>query len=279
MKKVNENKRKILRRWRKTKDLLDFFKTAKQLNEQNAELLSRNKSFLSEIKKIRSHFSIPELNLMSDVILVDLGKYTDALSNWVETFLSKKQKVKLQERIFKILEKFCLPINFYDWVEHWILYNRRPPWAPIFNFDLIENYDKLSPLTPMTIGEKQFLKWYIRRTLKLKRKGRIPKKISQAYREILTNLSKIKNTRRRLRNFEVGLRALTFKPKTIMYYDYTEEKNIYTKTSLRNLAEQIADKKFRRATKADYRKIYQNLRKAKERIENQIDMRFKRKVR
>jgi len=261
-------------------ELSKYFKVSDELNYERASLLLSNDKFLKDIQLSRKKISIPDLDPKTDIVLIeDFG-----ISNWLESS-SQAVKNRLDQRIKRILKKYYLPINFYDWLESYLLYNREPYGFPIKSMGALwENFERLNPKLPLTTGEKKFLKEYLRQKFNLKTKGRLPKKMAKAYKVFLENLSKIKNTKRRLRNMEIALRALDCKKcqdRFEMVEKYgiegdPEEKLSTGRPLLKTLAEEIAEEKYKKPTKLEYKKTYRNLRQAKRRFPKQAVKRFKR---
>lgn len=190
-----------------------YFKPSSGLNKERALMLAVNEKFSLEIKSIRREFNIPRLSPKKDVIPFNTENYTSTESCWLENNL--QEKAEIDKKIHELLKKFYLPINFYDWLKYYILY-KQPDWFPLYNwFDLATtDYNKLEKL-PLTTGEKVFLKQLVRKRLCLEKYGKTSQKLHKAYKEFSKKLSKIKNTKRKYRNFPTYLKILQEKGKLI----------------------------------------------------------------
>jgi hypothetical protein len=258
------------------KELEREFGISSNLNKDIVKLISINNDFLPRIKSLQRELNIPSLELGDDLIILEHEDMEIDASYWLENHRTKKEK--LRKKILQIMVDFGLPINFYDWIEAYVLYNKKPRWIPLYsNYDLLLSMFYLNELKglPLTTGEKNFLKREVRKRLKMNKTGRLPKKTSKAYQNFLEFLVKIKNKRRRLKNIDLGLKIRSFKSKIIPYYDYTVMEESKMRTTLESIAGKIAYKKFSSPTDEDVKKAYQNIRKAKERVKKQAIQRLK----
>jgi len=243
-----------------------YFLASKGLNEERAKLLPTNKNFKKEILLVRKKLNIPNLLMEEDILLAE----ETTKSKWLE--LSGKKHI-LDEEIKKILQKCYLPINFYDWLESYILYGKKPSWSPIRSgFDLLVDYDRLNPQTPLTSGEKKYLTHSLRKIFDLDGRGRIPKKLSIAWKQFLNNLSKIKNTKRRYKNLSLYFKILTSKKEKIEDAKESGETFFREKTTYADIVPIIYNCDM---SPKEQQKVAKRLRKIKSRHKETIKNRFK----
>lgn len=138
--------------------------------------------FRKDINKIRNAYGISNLNPENDITVGDIsiGGESQSVcgSKFIDSMNPNKRK-GLHRELIKLLAKYRLPLNFYDWTESFVLYGRRhPQWKPLFNFGLLyqlADYPEWARLIPLTTEEKRDLKKQIRSLYTSSKKGKLPK--------------------------------------------------------------------------------------------------------
>jgi hypothetical protein len=243
-----------------------YFGTRAKLNKEKVLVLSRNNDFISDIDKVREFLKIPKLDPSNDFrvfeyqgeMMEDSGFLYEKNNNYI---------VKFEREIRKILKKYELPINFTDWIEHAVLYNKFLKTGPKYNPEIVSQIShdtKEAKRIGLTTREKQFVKDYIR--LKIKTEGKNQKDFDNFYKTICKALVKSKNTRRQSKNISIAIKTLN-KPNEVKEYDWTEEKEITHKFSFNDLAQKLVDKDL---NELEIKKIANKLRQQKHRINRKI---------
>lgn len=242
----------------------EYFGTRKALNEELLEHI-QGKDFKEKIKSIRRKLSIPRIKFEDDVIEFFWKDDVEVESRWL---LAQDESVKnkVDIEVKKALE-IGLPIGFYNWVQHYILYGKKPKWMPLYNLNIandIINYPEELNRIPLTSQEKK----YIRKSAKsrLGIKGRPSKRHQEAYSELLQALSRSKNKKRRFRTLKTALKTQEL-GKTRTVYDSFSNEYVSTKVNSKDLATIIFNDETGRKS--------QNVRKQKERLIKRKEMMVK----
>ncbi len=190
----------------------EYFGTRKHFIEEFITFLKNPKtpiaiSFNERISQIKKRYRIPHLRPHEDIKDFPIGDAIDAESVWLH---SQKNKDKMISDINAILNDYNLPRNFFDWVQYRLLYNKTPPWVPVYNWDLPfqidDNPNELKRML-VTSREVQYLKSFFRRRLGIKR--RPPKKSLIIYKHICEIIDKApKNKMRSFRIMATALKTL-----------------------------------------------------------------------
>jgi hypothetical protein len=145
-----------------TKEANKLLSTRKRFNQENVLLLLKNDLFLNEVKQIQKSLKIPKLNIEDDLQdgFVDMEDETInvATSEWLDQ-QSKTKRITLKRHINKLIDRFELPLNFYNWLEAYILY-RKSPYKPLFNSNYIDDFIRIPKERErigLTTQEKEFM--------------------------------------------------------------------------------------------------------------------------
>lgn len=218
----------------------EFFDTRKELNDEKITYLNLDKNLKNDVKAIRDKLNIPKLAPNEDIFTFEETEHSiGADSNWLFRSSPHSQNV-FENEIDKLLEKYLLPKNFHDWLQFYILYNRKPPWKPLYNWDLLEQIIKdidEPQRIPLTTKEKEFARWVFRYITKSK-SGRPRKELRKAYNELLEALSKGKNSTRRARVLKQAIKTFD-KGKIEKYFDPVKGKDVVEKPTYKKLAVKI----------------------------------------
>jgi len=243
----------------------EFFDTRKALNEEAVTYLNIEENLKNDVREIRKRLKIPKLNPRDDIFTFDASEHSiEADSEWLFRRSSQSQEEFLSE-VEQLMKKYSLPKNFYDWLQFYILYDKEPPWKPLYNWDLLEQIMKdtnESERIPLTTKEKKFVRWAFRYITKSK-SGRPKKEYQKAYGELLEALSKSKNSTRRSRVLRQAIETLD-KGEIEKYYDPVEGKNVIERPTYKKLAVKIdmdASNKERDRLAATLRKQNERLKK------------------
>lgn len=249
-----------------------FFDTRKALNEEKVTYLHLEKNLKKDIKAIRGKFNIPNLVPEDDVFTFEESEHSlEADSNWLFRSSIYIQKAFTNE-VEQLINEYSLPKNFYDWLQFYILYNQKPPWKPLYNWDLLQqlgdNKDEAQRI-PLTTKEKKFVRWAFRYITKSK-PGRPKKEYQNAYKELIKALSESKNSNRRSRTLVQSTKTFD-KGQTEKYFDPVEGKDVVEKPTYKKLAVKIDIN----ATEEERDRLAATLRKQNERLKKRIDKTIK----
>lgn len=172
-------------------NLSKWFNVRNKFNQEKITLISQSKEFANDIQKTRGNLRIPKLDPEEDhnTIPVLEGEIED--SSWLHGQPDNYAK-QFNERIKQILDKYGLSTAFTDWVEWWVLYNRKPLGYPYFFVELmglIKNNPKELERIGLTTNEKQMAKTLIASWTGVKR--RPAKETGEEYKTIRQRLNKI----------------------------------------------------------------------------------------
>ncbi len=188
-----------------------FFGVRSNLNEEIATYLKRDKKFNAEIRDIQTQFKIPSLNPNHDFKTIQIeyeGRSVDIeVHDWLESLPPAKREM-LEKTITDLIQEYKLPLNFYDWVQDYLLYGK-PSYIPSYNFELINqvinHVDEIERFV-LTTQEKKFILACFKGIVG--NNPQIPKpKFRQAYRELKEILKRSKNIRRRFRTLDTALKT------------------------------------------------------------------------
>lgn len=253
---------------------IKFFNTRKELNMEMATLIDIEKSFLQNFKIIRNEFKIPYLEPEDDIELISIDENGKEIiltkSKYLDSIINKKEKGLIQNKIKWLLERYNLPLNFKDWIQYYLLYNKKPNWVPLYNWEIIDQIisDKNEALRiPLTTEEKKYIKAQFRKVFSME-KGRPTKKLKEKYNELLSIFKKSKNSLRRSGAFEDISHILDKGDKT-----YEQVAEDIAKYNLVASGEDL-DKLKKFDIYLEKEKVIQALRKQKERLKKRIDLLF-----
>ena len=219
----------------------EFFDTRKALNEETVTYLHLEEDLKNDVSAIRKRLKIPTLNPKEDIFTFEVSEHSiEADSSWLSRSSPQAQDVFVIE-IDQLMKKYSLPKNFYNWLQFYILYNQKPPWKPIYNWDLLEQIMKdidVPQRIPLTTKEKKFARWAFRYITKSK-PGRPKKEYQKEYGELLEALSKSKSTTRRSRVLKQAIKTLD-KGKIEEYYDPVKEQNVTEQPTYKTLAVKLS---------------------------------------
>ena len=243
-----------------------YFGTRAKLNEEKILVLSTNDNFISDINKARIFLKIPKLDPHEDfrTFEYDGGTMEDS------GFLYGKNNnyiVKFEREIRKLLKKYSLPINFTDWIEYAVLYNKFLKIVPKYNsgiIDQIAHDTKEANRIGLTTKEKQFVKDYIR--LKMKTEQMPKQEFDYFYKTICSKIRNSKNHYRPSKSITTAVKALN-KPNIKNEYDWTTGKESKIHFSFEELADKISHNKI---NELETKKIAGRLRQQKHRILRKI---------
>jgi hypothetical protein len=175
-----------------------------RLNWERSQTLIEDPEFLARLEQIRQKEGIPKnLNPENDV-RVEFVPHGDEDVEVVESYFldyeaNAKRRADIEKAINALLVEYVLPLNFYDWVQHMLLYRKPPRGTPRYNWELLWQLSK-DPTeverVPLSTAEKKFWLSTFRTRLGLK-VGRMPKKYANAYGQLKALFAKSKNTLRR----------------------------------------------------------------------------------
>jgi hypothetical protein len=154
-------------------------------------LLNADPEFISDIETIRNKFHIPtHLEPTSDAhigrLLLHNYKDNDDLFSGVFTheLLNNENRDRLRKAIMDMVKKYKLGMNFFTWIQWFILYGEptTDPIDPDFNFykRLRTSPEELFRL-PKTTAQKKEIKEWFRAVHKFPSTGRIPKEHTDYY--------------------------------------------------------------------------------------------------
>ncbi len=181
--------------------------TRKKLRLEQVDFLENDKDFFDRITALQNEYTIEGLDPDKDMINGDKeyvidGKHRSMDITESEFLLDKfkndtAKKDEFGFKILSILNDFGLEVCFYDYVEYWVLYNKKPNWEVTYSLEsllrLLKN-EAMIPGYPLTTTEKQFLKEIKRNSLGLAHsKGRIT---DPRYLNFLALLKQSKNSMR-----------------------------------------------------------------------------------
>lgn len=180
--------------------------SSQTIDNYKAILLVLNSYFLNDIEKIRNTFPIPtHLTPSTDahigrLLLLDRNNDDIFSGRFTHELLNEENRSRLRKVIMKILNEYELGMNFFTWVQWFILYGETQMEAiePDFNFykRLRESPVELFRL-PKTTAQKNEIKRWFRMIHKFPATGRIPKEHADYYNYFVSVLDRKKqNTRR-----------------------------------------------------------------------------------
>jgi hypothetical protein len=241
------------------------------IDNHRAMLLVLNSYFLSDIEKIRSTFPIPtHLTSSTDahigrLLLLDRNNDDLFSGRFTHELLNEENRSRLRKAIMEILEEYELGMNFFTWVQWFILYGEVQTEVidPDFNF-----YKRLreSPIElfrlPKTTAQKNKIKRWFRIVHRFPVTGRIPKEHADYYNYFVSVLDRKKpNSRRPRVDHSIDFAVLNQHKKTVSI-DGEDVKNTY-EVLVSTLTEEAS-------AEEDYKKI-NTLKKRKERLIRQIN--------
>lgn len=176
------------------------------IDNHKAMLLVLNSNFLSDIENIRNTFPIPKhLTPTTDahigrLLLLDRNNDDLFSGRFTHELLNEENRNRLRKVIMKILKEYELGMNFFTWIQWFILYGEVQTEAidPDFNFykRLRESPVELFRL-PKTTAQKNEIKRWFRILHRFPVTGRIPKEHADYYNYFVSVLDRKKpNTRR-----------------------------------------------------------------------------------
>ena len=198
----------------------DLFGARSKINRERKLLLEEDVEFKADIEKIRKAEHIPRLNTRSDFQTAIFEHDSDpelmTFSYYLD-YLGKNKKLRIRRAVRDILLRYKLPLNFHDWVLHYLLYGHFQSGTPRYNWNLlqqvIDNPEEAERIG-LTTKEKRFwLQWY--RFVRKIKNGRIPEKYAKEYKMLLAAFSRSKNNFRRSRKFDDSLLVMDEKNSSI----------------------------------------------------------------
>lgn len=187
-------------------------------------LLNADPEFISDIETIRNKFHIPtHLEPTSDAhigrLLLHNYKDNDDLFSGVFTheLLNNENRDRFRKTIMEIVKKYKLGMNFFTWIQWFILYGEPTddPIDPDFNFykRLRTSPEELFRL-PKTTAQKKEIKEWFRAVHKFPATGRIPKEHADYYNYFVSILDRKKpNVRRPKVNHKEDITVAKLLPK------------------------------------------------------------------
>ena len=247
------------------------------LNEDLVKRITHSKPFLKDIKKVRKDLGIPKLGEKDDFIdgEVEYGfkTYDASDSKWfLDNIMPVKSKLKeFHEKIDEIIQIHNLPINFREWLKDYILWGN-PDYVPRYPIAYGREFftNPVPTNIRLTTEEKKFYKSKFREICKLPKTGKIPKKFMPVYKKFINYLSKNKNTNRKQKNLDVGLKILKEHGKKYEEYDYTIKKTIKSKTIYADMVEKMHSRRELKNLFIVNQKV-QKFRKIKQRAKKSLD--------
>jgi len=247
---------------------------------EQTSFLENDNNFARATFEIRKEYGIKNIDPDKDIIVGDIeicinNKY-ESMEVTKSNFLIDKFKSdnneweKFHYKVLKLLQFFNLETCFYDYVQYWILYNKKPDWEVSYSLGslilLLEHEEMISGY-PLTSKEKQFLCEKKREKLGLEnQKGRIS---NPEYKSFLDLLKKSKNTIRSSKLYK--MEEIIGKRKGFDVYVDEEAKEIKEKITYKKLALEIEDSdkpsKLARAN-SRLRKINQRIKERVKKIKN-----------
>ena len=225
-----------------------FGKRAK-LNFELWELLKRDTTFVADLRKARQDktMKIPNLKASLDIRSAFV-QYGDSEMEVTESYylssLSPEKKKIINNRIKSILNKYKLPLNFYEFVQYVLLYKKFPKGQPLFNLeflDQIENNPNEATRLPISTIEKKFIFRLFRMRRGIK-EGRMPKKYAQEFKKLKTMLdSSAKDGRRRMRTIDDALKILDMEKEEVAEPDTDTGSTVFRKKKMRDQAVEKAN--------------------------------------
>ncbi len=204
-----------------------------KINRERAVFLSEDSSFHIRLEQIRKENQIPHLTPEKDIYVVEIPMHqpatSEAFSFYLEQEIGRASKIRIEKALKSVLVEYGLPLNFYEWVQYFLLYRKRPSGIPRYNWELIdqlaENPDEAKRI-PLSFAEKKWWLWIFRSRVGIK-EGRIPKKFANAYSELKSILNSATNKLRRSRTYDSALEVLESKARRIDTLDKAGHKKTY----------------------------------------------------
>lgn len=173
--------------------------TRLEVDNQKAMLLTASKNFHNDLDKVRDNFIIPyHLTPSSDAYIGYLlnihNLYDDLFSgNYTDQLLDEENRRRFKEVIITILKKYELGINFFTWVQWFILYREPLPEGIVLNERIFEQFAK-DPAemfrVPKNSEEIRMIMSQIRLFFGISPRGRIPNEYKKGYKQFYRALNK-----------------------------------------------------------------------------------------
>lgn len=216
-----------------------YYGSRAEFNREDLTYLLRDKTFQEDIRNIRKELKIPKLKPEQDLrfVPVDFGNENKDIeqSDWIHA-LSEQNFNAFDSKVKWLLSKYKLPLNFYDALEGYLLYRKKPK-TPVYNLGLVSQIlldpNELKRI-PLTTSEKHLIKLYL--LDEYGEKIMKDKKLRLAYQNLVQDLAVSKNKRRKLSNFKSALKALHKPQRHEKYYDDVEGQEIEPKFTFKDLA-------------------------------------------
>ncbi len=180
------------------RDIYEMFGHRPEVDMHTAQLLAENPKFQADLQKTRDRFLIPEhLSGHSDMYMSYFSdyKYDDLFNTAFVTFLTEENRKAFRKRIVDMLKEYELGMNFFTWVQWFILYREQLPSEIAVNFEIF-NQIRRNPTetfrTPKKTQEKKLILSWVRKNLGIPSIGRTPKE----HLAFLQKLKKILNKKK-----------------------------------------------------------------------------------
>ena len=211
-----------------------------QITIDLAESLCLNETFLASIDKHRK-IAYKKEEMINDPGLKieeykDFNFEYDCYFEDPEIIIYEDKKTPLNKYVFKVLNEFKLPPNFYFWIFNWINYGKKPYFLPKYDFEILAKINfYLKSKSGITNYEKDNLLAWLRRFFKAKI---IDDKECANYRKLVSLIPK--NVYRKKRVLE-EVKKYTKEIKKVENHFETTEGKTTTKNTSKNIANDILD--------------------------------------
>jgi len=239
----------------------------KTWNQEKVAFLLEKKDFQKRIERIRKDIGIDDLEPISDIkeYFVEVEDDKEIMiSDSYFLWSNEEKKGKIADEISSIRKEYNLSPNFIEWLQYYILYAKVPEWVPEYNLSLLKNVMENPEeviLIPLNKQEKVYLRARLRKVLGIGPKGKPPRKYGKIFQALENLLSKSVGKERTSHTLIETLRILESKK---------ENEQSYLEASVAFLNKK--DEEIEQENPGDIvmsgdeRKLAQNLRKRKQRL-------------